>query len=126
MADEDQTDTVSITINGEAHDVPAGELLIAAAEDIGEYIPRFCYYKKLAPVGKCRMCLVEVEGPRGKALIPSCTMPVSDGMVVDTESRVVKKAQKGVLEFLLINHPLDTSLMGASKGSPRLSEVTVS
>lgn len=110
MADEDQTDTVetvSITINGEAHDVPAGELLIAAAEDIGEYIPRFCYYKKLAPVGKCRMCLVEVEGPRGKALIPSCTMPVSDGMVVDTESRVVKKAQKGVLEFLLINHPLD-------------------
>ncbi len=86
---------------------PPGELLIAAAEDVGEYIPRFCYYKKLAPVGKCRMCLVEVEGPRGKALIPSCTMPVSDGMVVDTESTIVKKAQKGVLEFLLINHPLD-------------------
>jgi len=100
-------ETVSITINGDAHEVPAGELLIAAAEDVGEYIPRFCYYKKLAPVGKCRMCLVEVEGPRGKALQPSCTVPVSDGMVVDTESTVVKKAQKGVLEFLLINHPLD-------------------
>jgi len=80
-------ETVSITINGDAHEVPAGELLIAAAEDVGEYIPRFCYYKKLAPVGKCRMCLVEVEGPRGKALLPSCTVPVSDGMVVDTEFR---------------------------------------
>ncbi|MCL1600766.1 MAG: NADH-quinone oxidoreductase subunit NuoG [Actinomycetia bacterium] len=107
MADNAQVETVSITINGAVHEVPAGELLIAAAEDLGENIPRFCYYKKLAPVGKCRMCLVEVEGPRGKALIPSCTVPVSDGMVVDTESTVVKKAQKGVLEFLLINHPLD-------------------
>ena len=98
---------VSITINGVDHEVAAGELLIAAAEDVGEFIPRFCYHKKLEPVGKCRMCLVEVEGPRGKALMPSCTMPVSDGMVVDTESEVVKKAQRGVLEFLLINHPLD-------------------
>jgi NADH-quinone oxidoreductase subunit G len=107
LADDAQAETVSITINGDVHEVLAGELLIAAAEELGEYIPRFCYYKKLAPVGKCRMCLVEVEGPRGKALMPSCTVPVSDGMVVDTESTVVKKAQKGVLEFLLINHPLD-------------------
>lgn len=106
-AQDENVKTVSITINGDLHEVPAGELLIAAAEDVGEYIPRFCYYKKLAPVGKCRMCLVEVEGPRGKALIPSCTVPVSDGMVVDTESAVVEKAQRGVLEFLLINHPLD-------------------
>jgi NADH-quinone oxidoreductase subunit G len=98
---------VTITINGVDHDVAAGELLIAAAEEVGEYIPRFCYHKKLEPVGKCRMCLVEVEGPRGKALVPSCTLSVSDGMVVDTESEVVTKAQKGVLEFLLINHPLD-------------------
>lgn len=99
--------TVTITINGVDHEVGAGERLITAAEGVGEVIPRFCHHDKLEPVGKCRMCLVEVEGPRGKALVPSCTMPVSDGMVVDTESAVVKKAQEGVLEFLLINHPLD-------------------
>lgn len=110
MADEPTTEKmemVSITINGVSHEVAPGEMLIAAAEDVGEFIPRFCYHEKLKPVGKCRMCLVEVEGPRGKALVPSCTMNVSDGMVVDTESEVVKKAQQGVLEFLLINHPLD-------------------
>ncbi len=100
-------DTVSININGVAHDVEAGQRLIVAAESVGEVIPRFCHHDKLEPVGKCRMCLVEVEGPRGKVLMPSCTLPVSDGMVVDTESAVVKKAQEGVLEFLLINHPLD-------------------
>jgi len=104
MADPTQ---VTITINGVEHDVPAGEWLITAAENVGHYIPRFCFHEKLVPVGKCRACLVEVEGPRGKSLMPSCTMPVSDGMVVDTESAVVTKAQKGVLEFLLINHPLD-------------------
>ncbi|MEN8040210.1 MAG: NADH-quinone oxidoreductase subunit NuoG [Actinomycetota bacterium] len=99
--------TVSITINGVTHEVEAGERLITAAENVGEHIPRFCHHDKLEPVGKCRMCLVEVEGPRGKALMTSCTMPVSDGMVVDTQSDVVKKAQEGILEFLLINHPLD-------------------
>jgi NADH-quinone oxidoreductase subunit G len=103
----DATSTVSITINGVDHDVEAGALLISAAERVGEYIPRFCHHDKLEPVGKCRMCLVEVEGPRGSQLVPSCTVSVSDGMVVDTESDVVKKAQEGVLEFLLINHPLD-------------------
>jgi len=100
-------DTVSITINGVAHDAIEGERLITAAEKAGEYIPRFCHHDKLKPVGKCRMCLVEVEGPRGTALIPSCTTSVSDGMVVDTSSEVVKKAQAGILEFLLLNHPLD-------------------
>jgi NADH-quinone oxidoreductase subunit G len=103
----ESTNTVSITINGVLHNVPAGERLITAAEGVGEYIPRFCHHDKLEPVGKCRMCLVEVEGPRGTALMPSCTMSVSDGMVVDTESGVVKRAQQGILEFLLINHPLD-------------------
>lgn len=99
--------TVSITINGVTHEVAAGERLITAAEKVGEHIPRFCHHDKLEPVGKCRMCLVEVEGPRGKALVTSCTMSVSDGMVVDTKSDVVKKAQEGILEFLLIHHPLD-------------------
>jgi NADH-quinone oxidoreductase subunit G len=103
----DAPGVVTITINGVDHSVNEGQLLITAAERVGEYIPRFCHHEKLEPVGKCRMCLVEVEGPRGKALVPSCTLPVSDGMVVDTDSDVVTKAQEGVLEFLLINHPLD-------------------
>ncbi len=99
--------TVSITINGVLHDVAQGDQLITAAERVGEYIPRFCHHDKLKPVGKCRMCFVEVEGPRGKALMTSCTVPVTEGMVVHTQTAVVKKAQEGVLEFLLINHPLD-------------------
>ena len=98
---------VSITINGVSHTVDSGQLLIAAAEEVGEYIPRFCYHDKLEPVGMCRMCLVEVEGPRGTMLVPSCTTPVAEDMVVDTESEVVKRAQEGILEFLLLHHPLD-------------------
>ena len=98
---------VTITIDGVATEVPAGELLIKAAEDAGTYIPRFCWHSRMKPVGMCRMCLVEVETPRGRMLTTSCTMPVADGMVVDTSSDVVDKAQAGILEFLLINHPLD-------------------
>lgn len=98
-------DSVSITIDGREVRVPKGELLIKAAQDHGVYIPRFCYHERLAPVGMCRMCLVEVEGVRG--LPPACTTPVTDGMIVSTSSPTVKKAQDGVLEFLLINHPLD-------------------
>ena len=101
------SERVTITVDGEEREVPAGELLIKAAQDTGTYIPRFCWHPRMKPVGMCRMCLVEVEGPRGRQLTTSCTMPVSDGMVVHTESDVVTKAQEGVLEFLLINHPLD-------------------
>jgi NADH-quinone oxidoreductase subunit G len=100
-------DLVTIVVDGEERQVPAGELLIQAAEDTGTYIPRFCWHPRMKPVGMCRMCLVEVETPRGKTLTTSCTMPVADGMVVETASEVAKKAQEGVLEFLLINHPLD-------------------
>ena len=110
MADQSsdpKPETVSITIDGVAHDVAAGELLIKVAEDRGTYIPRFCWHPRMKPVGMCRMCLVEVETPRGKLLATSCTMLVNEGMIVDTESEVVTKAQEGVLEFLLINHPLD-------------------
>jgi NADH-quinone oxidoreductase subunit G len=82
-------------------------MLIAAAERAGTYIPRFCYHPRMEPVGMCRMCLVEVDGPRGATLQPSCFIPVTEGMVVDTTSDKVKKAQDGVLEFLLANHPLD-------------------
>jgi NADH-quinone oxidoreductase subunit G len=107
LADTGQSAEVSITIDGVSYAVPAGELLIQAAEDVGTYIPRFCWHPRMKPVGMCRMCLVEVETPRGMMLTTSCTMPVADGMVVDTESAVATKAQEGILEFLLINHPLD-------------------
>ena len=86
---------------------PTGELLIAAAERAGIFIPRFCYHPRMKPVGMCRMCLVEVDGPRGATLQPACFIAVADGMEVDTTSEKVKKAQDGVLEFLLVNHPLD-------------------
>ena len=99
--------TVTITLDGTDVEVVAGQLLIEAAQKAGTYIPRFCWHPRMKPVGMCRMCLVEVEGPRGTALIPSCTTPVNEGMVVDTKSDVVQKAQAGVLEFLLANHPLD-------------------
>jgi NADH-quinone oxidoreductase subunit G len=99
--------TVSITVNGREFEVKSGELLIDAAERAGEYIPRFCYHPRMEPVGMCRMCLVEVEGPRGATLQPACYLHVNDGMSVCTNSEKVKKAQDGVLEFLLANHPLD-------------------
>ncbi|RZV47943.1 MAG: NADH dehydrogenase (quinone) subunit G [Acidimicrobiales bacterium] len=100
-------DGVPVTIDGVEILANKGELLIAAAERHGVYIPRFCYHPRMKPVGMCRMCLVEVDTGRGPGLQPSCMLPVSDGMTVLTESDVTKKAQDGVLEFLLINHPLD-------------------
>ncbi|MEI8269586.1 MAG: NADH-quinone oxidoreductase subunit NuoG, partial [Acidimicrobiaceae bacterium] len=106
MTDEVRT-TVSITVNGRSFEARAGELLIEAAERAGDYIPRFCYHPRMEPVGICRMCLVEVDGPRGATLQPACYLKVTDGMSVVTSSEKVKKAQDGVLEFLLANHPLD-------------------
>src|SRR5689334_24352780 len=99
------TEKVTITVDGRAVEVPKGELLIKAAQEHGTYIPRFCWHERMKPVGMCRMCLVEVDGVRG--LPPACTTPVADGMVVTTQSPAVKAAQDGVLELLLINHPLD-------------------
>jgi NADH-quinone oxidoreductase subunit G len=99
--------TVTITVNGRAVEVQPGELLIEAAERAGTYIPRFCYHPRMEPVGICRMCLVEVDGPRGATLQPACYLKVNDGMNVVTDSEKVKKAQDGVIEFLLANHPLD-------------------
>jgi NADH-quinone oxidoreductase subunit G len=98
---------VTITVDGVEMEGPAGEVLIKVAEDNGNYIPRFCWHPRMKPAGLCRMCLIEIEGPRGRMLVPACTTRVTDGMVVDTQSAVVKKAQEGVLEYLLINHPLD-------------------
>ncbi len=99
--------TVTITVDGREIEARDGELVIDAAERNGTYIPRFCYHPRMNPVGMCRMCIVEIDTGRGPALQPSCMIPVSDGMTVSTDSEVTKKAQTGVLEFLLANHPLD-------------------
>jgi NADH-quinone oxidoreductase subunit G len=99
--------TLTVTINGRSGEANPGELLIAYAERMGTYIPRFCWHPRMREVGMCRMCLVEVDGPRGPSLQPACMLPVNEGMKVITESPTVKKAQDGVLEFLLVNHPLD-------------------
>jgi NADH-quinone oxidoreductase subunit G len=106
-ATDPDVSTVSVTIDGVEIQANPGELLIDAAERHGTYIPRFCHHSRMNPVGMCRMCLVEVDTGRGPALQPSCMAPVADGMTVETETDTVKKAQDGVLEFLLINHPLD-------------------
>ena len=98
---------LTFTLDGREVEAKKGDLLIAAAERAGTFVPRFCYHPRMASVGVCRMCLVEVSGPRGPSLQPSCFIEVQDGMTVDTTSERVKKAQDGVLEFLLINHPLD-------------------
>ncbi|QNG20773.1 NADH-quinone oxidoreductase subunit G [Rhodococcus triatomae] len=100
-------ETVTVTIDGHEMSVPAGTLVIRAAELIGIQIPRFCDHPLLDPVGACRQCLVELEG--GRKPVASCTTPVADGMVVHTQltSETAEKAQRGVMELLLINHPLD-------------------
>ena len=104
---ETAKDTVTITVDGRAVEALPGEVVIAAAERAGFYIPRFCWHPRMKPVGMCRMCLVDIKGPRGFALQPACFVNAADGMEVVTNSDAVKKAQDGVLEFLLINHPLD-------------------
>ena len=99
--------TVTLTINGQEVDAAPGELVIAAAERHGTYIPRFCYHPRMRSVGMCRMCVVDIDTGRGASLQPACMIEVADGMVVDTTTETTKKAQDGVLELLLINHPLD-------------------
>jgi NADH-quinone oxidoreductase subunit G len=101
------TETVTLTIDGVEVTAPKGALLIRVAEQMGTEIPRFCDHPLLAPAGACRQCLVEVEGQRKP--VASCTQTVADGMVVKTQlsSPVAKKAQAGIMELLLINHPLD-------------------
>ena len=94
-----------LTIDGDEIEVPAGTTILQACELAGIEVAHFCFHERLAIAGNCRMCLVEVE--RSPKPIASCAMPVGDGMVVHTKSPKALKAQKGVMEFLLINHPLD-------------------
>ena len=98
---------VNITINDKPVAARKGELIIAAADRTEDFIPRFCYHPRMTPVGMCRQCLVEVETPRGPMMVVSCMTPVAEGQIVRTATDSVKKAQEGVLELLLANHPLD-------------------
>ncbi|HKJ74284.1 MAG TPA: NADH-quinone oxidoreductase subunit NuoG [Alphaproteobacteria bacterium] len=94
-----------LTIDGKEIEVEAGITVLQACEEAGAEIPRFCYHERLSIAGNCRMCLVEME--KSPKPIASCAMPVGDGMVIHTNTPLVKKAREGVMEFLLINHPLD-------------------
>ncbi|MBS1707640.1 MAG: NADH-quinone oxidoreductase subunit NuoG [Armatimonadetes bacterium] len=114
MAAAVSTETVNITVNDIELVVPKGELVVEAVKRLGLEIPIFCYHPRLKPVGMCRMCLVEVgfkqpDGTVRKMPKPQagCTLPVSEGMAVYTDTDAVKRDRKGVLEFLLANHPLD-------------------
>lgn len=95
-----------LTIDGNEIEVQPGSTVIQACEQLGVEIPRFCYHERLEIAGNCRMCLVEIEGGPPKPAA-SCALPVADGMVVHTNTPMVKKAREGVMEFLLANHPLD-------------------
>ncbi len=94
-----------LTIDGTAIEVPAGATVLQACELAGKEIPRFCYHERLSVAGNCRMCLVEQE--KSPKPIASCAMPAADNMVILTDTPMVRQARKGVMEFLLANHPLD-------------------
>ncbi|CAM2143115.1 NADH-quinone oxidoreductase [Pararobbsia alpina] len=124
---------VELEIDGKKVEVPAGSMVIQAAHKTDTYIPHFCYHKKLSIAANCRMCLVEVE--KMPKAVPACATPVSAGMVVRTKSDKAVKAQQSVMEFLLINHPLDCPIcdqggecqlqdlaVGYGKSSSRYSE----
>ena len=106
---------VNITINGVPHVARKGQMLIDAAADAGQYIPRFCYHERMTPVGKCRMCLVECDSGRGPAVTVSCMVPVAPDMKVDTESPTTKRMQEGILELLLASAGVNY-LMGIPLG----------
>ena len=104
---EPDPDAVTLSINGRNVAARKGDMVIAAALGADEYVPHFCYHPRMSPVGMCRQCMVEVEGPRGPMMVVSCMTPVADGQVVRTDTDPVKRAQEGMLELLLANHPLD-------------------
>jgi NADH-quinone oxidoreductase subunit G len=96
---------VELTIDGKTVEVPEGSMVMHAANKLGLYVPHFCYHKKLSIAANCRMCLVEVE--KAPKAMPACATPATNGMVVHTHSPKAVAAQQSVMEFLLINHPLD-------------------
>jgi len=96
---------LKVEVDGQLVEVPHGSTVMDATNKLGVYVPHFCYHRKLSIAANCRMCLVEVE--KAPKPLPACATPVTDGMKVRTHSPAAKKAQNGVMEFLLINHPLD-------------------
>jgi len=124
---------VEIELDGKKVEVAPGSMVMDAANKLGTYIPHFCYHKKLSIAANCRMCLVEVE--KAPKPMPACATPVSPGMVVRSHSDKAVAAQKSVMEFLLINHPLDCPIcdqggecqlqdlaVGYGKGESRYNE----
>ncbi|MCS7220609.1 MAG: NADH-quinone oxidoreductase subunit NuoG [Anaerolineae bacterium] len=101
------TELVTFQIDGKAYQAPKGIPLTRAAKANGIEIPTFCAHPKLDPIGACRMCMVEIEGPRGRQLVTACTTPVAEGLVVYYNSPRAREAREATLEFILINHPLD-------------------
>lgn len=100
-------ETVKLTINGQEVTAPKGELLIEACEMHGVYLPRFCHFRGLTPQASCRMCVVRVDNPKIPKLQTACTMPVTEGMAVTTESKEIEETRTAMIEFLLSNHPVD-------------------
>ena len=96
---------IKVKVNEQDLEVEEGLTVLQACEKAGAEIPRFCYHEKLSIAGNCRMCLVEIE--KSPKPVASCAMPVSEGMNIKTNTEKVEKARKGVMEFLLANHPLD-------------------
>jgi len=134
---------VNVQINGVWHEFPKGTRVIEACEKAGSYVPRYCYHKKLSSPGNCRMCLIEMGLPKmgpdrkpelgadGKSIINwmprpqiSCAQDVSEGMGIRTDSPLAQECRKGVMEFLLINHPLDCPICDQA-GECRLQEFSV-
>jgi len=114
--------SVNIEINGETVKARRGDMLIEAADEAGISIPRFCYHKKLSIAANCRMCLVEVD--KVPKPLPACATPVTEGMKVFTTSHKAIEAQQGVMEFLLVNHPLDCPICDQG-GECELQEISV-
>ena len=100
-----QAPKVEIELDGKKVAIAAGSMVMHAADAAGVYIPHFCYHKKLSIAANCRMCLVDIE--KMPKPMPACATPVTNGMVVRSKSDKAVKAQQSVMEFLLINHPLD-------------------
>jgi len=122
MADQQSQDLVTVTIDGVEIQAPRNAMLIEVADQAGINIPRFCYHKHLSIAANCRMCMVEVE--KAPKPLPACATPVADGMQVHTRSALALDAQKGTMEFLLINHPLDCPVCDQG-GECELQDVAV-
>ena len=98
-------DIVNIEVDGKPIEARKGQMIMEVTDDVGVYIPRFCYHEKLSIAANCRMCLVEVEN--APKPMPACATPIGEGMKIFTKSSKAIAAQKATMEFLLINHPLD-------------------